>query len=236
MWVEGAVIPRFAVNDLETGVEEMIRPVQGSAVCSQVRDLLKIRSPGAGLPTNLQLGSIGDTALSSALTAGEGRGAMLSILDMAVSSNLPQPLAEASAPTHALLHATDQWNSQTPLSSVRKETRGAGEEPCGDDANRRQFQAALLENCSFLADLVLRQVRAGSDQSNGLLERDSCRKKCNGVRVSPGPPRSKAKVVLGPRPGEPALPPATSSVLPPTLWVEVGCRHLQTVVCEKERR
>jgi hypothetical protein len=41
-----------------------------------------------------------------------------------------------------------------------------------DDANRQQFQVALLENCSFFADLVLRQVRAGNDPAGGLLERD----------------------------------------------------------------
>lgn len=234
------MIPQFAINDRVTGVGEMIPPVQGSAVCSQVRDLLKIRSPWAGLPTNLELRSAGDTALATALTTSEGMVAVLSILDMAASSNLPQSSAEASAPAQALLHDTafpvsaNHRNSQTPRSSLGKDAqRGAEGEQCGDDANRRQFQAALLENCSFFADLVLRQVRGGDDQSRDL-GRDSSREKCNVVRVSPTPAGSKAKVVLGPRSEEPA-PAETPSFLLSTLWVEVGCRHLQSVVSEKER-
>jgi hypothetical protein len=54
------------------------------------------------------------------------------------------------------------------------------------------------------------------------------------VRVSPTPHRSKANVVAGQRPEEPA-PAETPSFLLPTLWVEVGCRHAQTLVGEKER-
>ena len=234
--------PQFVINDLVTGVWERIPSVQSSAVCSNVLDLLKIRSPWAELPTNLELGSTGSAALATALTRGEGMVAVLSILDMAASSNLPQPLAEASAPVSALLHDTafpvsaHHWNSPTPRSSVRKDAQsGAEGEELGDDANRRQFQAALLEHCSFFADLVLRQVRAGGDRSDGLLERDSIRKKLNVVRVSPTPPRSKANVVLWQRPEEPAPPLETPSSLLPTLWVELGCRHVQTLVSEKER-
>ena len=167
--------------------------------------------------------------------------AILSILDMAVLSNLPQRLAEASATANALLDhsafpvAGNHGNSETPRSSVPKDAQsGAEGEQRGDNANRRQFQAALLENCSFFADLVLRQVRAGGDSSHES-GRDSSREKLNVVWVSPRPRGSKAKVVLGPRPEEPvAL--ETPSFLLPTLWVEVGCRHLQTVVSEKERR
>ena len=166
--------------------------------------------------------------------------AILSILDMAVSSNLPQRLAEASAAANTLLHhsvfpvAANHWNSETPRSSVRKDAQsGAEEEQRGDNANRRQFQAALLENCSFFADLVLRQVRAGGASWHEL-GRDSSGERWNVVRVSPKPPGSKAKVVLGPQPEEP-VPPEPSFLLP-TLWVEVGWRHLQTVVSEKERR
>ena len=241
-WVEGAVIPRFAVNDLVTGVEEMILPLQSAAVCSQARDLLKIRSPLAGLATNLEQCSTGDTALATALPTGEGMVAILSMLDMAVSSNLPQHLAEASAAANALLHhhstfpvAANHWNSETPWSSVGKDAQsGAEGEQRGDNANRRQFQAALLENCSFFADLVLRQVRARSDSSHAL-GRDSSREKLNVVRVWPTPRRSKERVALGP-PAEEPVPSETPSFLLPALWVEVGCRHLQTVVSEKERR
>lgn len=232
--------PQFVINDLVTGVWENHLRVQGAAVCSKVRDLLQIRSPWAGLATNLEVRSAGDTALATALRTGEEMVAMLSILDMAVSSSLSQPLAEARAPGNARLRdtpspvAANQWNSQTPRSSVRQDApSGAEGEQRGDDANRRQFQAALLENCSFFAGLVLRQVRGGGDPSRDL-GRDSSRKKLNVVRVSPTPPGSKARVVLGLRPEEP-LPPETPSFLPPSLWVEVGWRHLQTVVSEKER-
>jgi hypothetical protein len=164
--------------------------------------------------------------------------AILSILDMAVLTNLPQRLAEASAAANALLQpsafpdAANHWNSETPRSSVRKDApSGAEEEQRDDHANRRQFQAALLENCSFFADLVLRWVRARDDSSQEV-GRDSSREKLNVVRVSPTPRGSKAKVVLEPQPEEPETP----FFLLPTLWVEVGCRHLQTVVSEKERR
>ena len=235
------MIPQFVINDLVTGVWENLLRVQGPAVCSKVLDLLKIRSPWAGLPTNLELRSAGDAALATALTTSEGMVAVLSILDMAASSKLPQRLAEASEPAHALLHdiafpvSANHRNSQIPRSSVRKDGQsGAEGGRLGDDANRRQFQAALLENCSFFADLVLRQVRAGGDPSRDLLERDSSREKWNVVRVSPTPPGSKAKVVLGPRPEEPA-PAETPSFLLPPLWVEVGCRHVRTLVSEKER-
>jgi hypothetical protein len=235
------VTPRFAVNDLVTGAEEMILPLQGVAVCSKVLDLLKIRSPWAGLPTNLERRSKGDTALATALPTGEGMVAILSIRDMAVSSNLSQHLAEASAAANALLHhsgfpvAANHRNSETPWSSVGKDAQsGAEGEQRGDQANRRQFQAALLENCSFFADLVLRQVRAGGNSSHEL-GRDPSREKLNVVRVWPTPRGSKERVVLGPRPEEPVLP-QTPSFLLPALWVEVGCRHLQTVVSEKERR
>lgn len=236
------MIPQLVINDVVTWVGETIHPVPGPAVCSKVRDLLKIRSPRAGLPTNLELRSTGDAALATALSTGEGMVAMLSILDLAASSNLPQPLAEASAPASALLHdsaflvSPHQWNSQTPRSWVRKDAQSGTERvQLGDDANRRQFQVALLENCSFFADLVLRRVRAGGGRSGGLLERDSFGNKVNVVRVSPTPPRSKGNVVQRQRREETALPPETPSSLLPTLWVEVGCRHLQTVVSEKGR-
>lgn len=237
--IEGVVISQLAINDLVTGVGETVLPIQGSAVCSKVRDRLKLQLPWAGLATNLELSSAGDTALATALTTGEGMVAMLSILDMAVS-NLPRLITEASAPANALLHDTtfpvlaNHRNSQTLRSSVPKDAqRRAQGEQCSDDANRRQFQATLLENCSFFADLVLRQVRGGGDPS-GNLGQDSSRAKRKVVRVSPTPPGSNAKLVLGSQPEEPA-PVETPSFLLPTLWVEVGYRHVQTVVSEKER-
>ena len=221
--------------------ENLLR-VDGPAVCSKVLKLLKIRSPWAGLATNLELRSADDAARATALTTREGRVVVLSTLDMAASAMLPRRLAEASEPAHALLHdsafpvSPNLWNSQAPRSCARKNAQGGAEGGrLPDDANRQQFQVALLENCSFFADLVLRQVRAGGDSSRVLLEQDSSRKKLNVVRVSPTPPRSRAKVVLGQQPEESALPPETPSSVLQTLWVEVGCRHVQTLVSEKER-
>jgi hypothetical protein len=240
--IEGAVIPHFVINDLVTPVGENLLRVHGRAVCSKVLDLLKIRSPWVGLATNLELRSADDAARATALTTREGRVVVLSTLEMAASAMLPRRLAEASEPANALLHdsvfpvSPNQWNSQAPRSCARKNAQGGAEGGrLRDDANRQQFQLALLENCSFFADLVLRQVRAGGDPCSDLLERDSSRKKWNVVRVSPTPPRSRAKVVLGQRLEEPGLPPETPSSVLQTLWVEVGCRQVQTLVSEKER-
>ena len=165
----------------------------------------------------------------------------LSTLDMVASSMPPWRLAEASEAGNALLHdsafpvSANHWNSQAPRSWVRSDAQSKAEGGrLRDHATRQQFQVALLENCSFFADLVLRQVRAGRNPSDGLLERDSSRKKWNGVQVSPAPLRSKANLV-GQRPEKLALPPETPSSLLQTLWVEVGCRHVQTLVSEKER-
>ena len=217
------MIPQLVVNDLVTWVCEKTLPVQGPAVCSKARDLLKIRSPWAELATNLELRSAGDAALATALTTGKGMEAMLSILNMATSSKLLQRSAETSEPAQALVHDTafavsaNHWNSPTPRSSVRQEAQsGAKEERLGDVANRRQFQAALLENCSFFADLVLRQVRGKGDPWRESLQRGSSR---NILSVSPTPPGSKAHVVPAQRPE-----PETPSSLLPTLWIEVGCR------------
>jgi hypothetical protein len=218
------VIAPLVVNDLVTWVGEKILPVQGPVVCSKARDLLKIRAPWAELATNLELCSAGNAALATALTTGEGMEAMLSILDMATSSKLPQRFAETSEPAQALVRDTafavsaNHWNSPTLRSSVRQDAhRGAKGEQLGDDANRRQFQAALLENCSFFAELVLRQVREG-DLWRESLERSWSREKLNVLQVSPTPPGSKADVVPGQRPET-----ETPSSLLPILWIEVGC-------------
>ena len=236
--IEGTVSPQFVINDLVTGIWENHLPVQGTAVCSKVLDLLKIRSPWAGLPTNLELRSADDAALTTTLTPREGMVAVLSSSDMAASSLSPRRSAEASKHANAIFYdsafpvSPTHWNSQNHGSCVRKDAPSGSEEGgLGDDANRQQFRVALLENCSFVADLVLRQVRAERNPSR-LLEQDSSRKKLSVVRVSPTPP--KANVRLRPQLEEPALPPETPSWLP-TLWVEVGCRHMRTLVCEKER-
>ncbi len=238
--IEGAVSPQFVINDLVTGVWENQLRVQGAAVCSKVLDLLKIRSPRAGLPTNFELRSADNAALTTTLTPRVGRVAVLSTSDMAASSMSPRRSAGTSKHADAIFYDSAfpvspiHWNSQTQRSCERKDApSGAEEGRLRDDANRQQFRVALLENCSFFAHLVLRQVRAESDPSRGSLEQDSSRKKLSAVRVSPRPP--KADVLLPPQPEEPALPPELPSSLLPTLWTEVGCRHVRTLVSEKER-
>ena len=231
--------PHFVINDLVTGVWENRLRVQGPAVCSKVLDLLKIRSPWAGLPTNLELRSADDAALAPTLTPGEGMVAVLSTLDMAAPSMFPQRSAEASKPGNAIF-----YDSAFPVSGIADDSHRRGVVPppphsahpythtTAGFASSTGFEVALLENCSFLAHLVLRQVRAESDLCRGLLEPDSSRKKLSVVPVSPTPP--KANVLLRPQPEEPTLPPEIPSSLP-TLWVEIGCRQMRTVVCEKER-
>jgi len=236
------VIPQCVINDLVTRVEENLLRVHGPAVCSKVLDLLKIRSSWAGLPANLEIRSADDAALATAWTTGEGMVAGLSTLDIVAPSMLARRLAEAGQAVNALLHdsaiavSANQWSSQTECSWVPKDAQSdaEGERFC-DDANRQQFQVALLENCSFFADLVLRHVRAEGNRSGSVLERDWSRKKLNGVRILPIPPRSKANVALNKRPEKQALSPETPSSLLQTLWVEVGCRHVQTLVSEKEQ-
>ncbi|MFZ2003414.1 MAG: hypothetical protein WAU73_28900 [Candidatus Sulfotelmatobacter sp.] len=235
------MIPQCVINDLVTGVGEDLLRVHGPAVCSKVLDLLKIRSSWAGLPANLEIRSADDAALATALTTCEGMVAGLSTLDIVAPSMLPRRLAEASQAINALLHdsavpvSANHWSSQTECSWVPKDAQsGAKGERFRDDANRQQFQVALLENCSFFADLVLRHVRAEGNPSGSLLERDWSRKKLNGVRILPTLLRSKANVALNKRPEKQALPPESPSSLLQTLWVEVGCRHVQTLVSEEE--
>lgn len=238
--IERAVSPQSVINDLVTGVWENRLRVQGPAVCSQVLGLLKIRSPWAALPTNLELRSADDAALTTTLTPREGMVAVLSSSDMAASSMFPRRSAEPSQHANAIFYdsvfpvSPTHWNSQTRWPCVCKDApSGVEEGRLREDANCQQFRAALLENCSFFADLVLRQVRAESDPSRGLLEQDSSRKKLRVVQASPTPP--KANVLLRPQPEEPALSPEMPSSPLPTLWVEVGCRHVRTLVSEKER-
>jgi hypothetical protein len=181
-------------------------------------------------------------ALATALTTREGMVAGLSTLDIVAPSMLPRRLAEASQAVNALLHdsavpvSANHLGSQAECSWVPRDAQsGAKGERFRVDANRQQFQVALLENCSFFADLVLRHVRAEANPSGSLLERDWSRKQLNGVRILRTPPRSKANVALNKRPEKQALPPETPSSLLQTLWVEVGCRHVQTLVSEKEQ-
>jgi len=228
------VSPQFVINDLVTGGWENRLRVPRPAICSKVLDLLRIRSPWAGLPTNLELRSADDAAPTTTLTPRKGMVAVLSTLDMAASSMLPRRSAEASKHANAIFYdsafpvSPTHGNSQTRRSCVGNDAPSEAEEGrLRDDANRQQFRAALLENGSFFADLVLRQVRTESDPSC-VSAQDSSRKKLSVGRVSPTPP--KVNVVEEPT----HLPEMPSSLLP-SLWVEVGCRHVRTLVSEKER-
>jgi len=95
-------------------------------------------------------------------------------------------------------------------------------------AIRRQFLGELLRDCGFFAHLAFRQARAGLNPSSRLSDRDSPRTKLNLAKGWRTPPRSSFD-------GEASsLPPETPSSVLQTLWVEVGCRHAQTLISEKE--
>lgn len=132
--------------------------------------------------------------------------------------------------------SSSRWNSHAPLSCLHKDARPVAESArLRDDANRQQFHAALLEDCSFFAHLVLRHVRAGSNPPRCLLDRDSPRKKCNVAKDSQTLLRSSSSIL--PRSllaEERSLRPEAPASFLQTLWVEVGCRHAQTLVSEKE--
>ena len=226
--------PQFVINDLVTGGWENRLRVPRPAVCSKVLELLRIRSPGAGLPTNLELRSADDAAPTTTLTPRKGMVAVLSTLDMAASSMLPRRSVEASKHANAIFYdsafpvSPTHGNSQTRRWCVGNDAPSEAEEGrLRGDANRQQFRAALLENGSFFADLVLRQVRTESDPSC-VSAQDSSRKKLSVGRVSRRPPKVNV-------PEEPAHLPEMPSSLLPTLWVEVGCRHVRTLVSEQER-
>jgi hypothetical protein len=157
---------------------------------------------------------------------------------MAAWSMFPRQSAEPSQHANAIFYdsaipvSPTHWSSQTRRLCVCKDAvSGMEKGRLGDDANRQQFRVALLENCSFFADLVLRQVRAESNQSCGRLEQDASRKKLSVASLT----SPKASVLKRPPSEETALPPKMSSSLLPTLWVEVGYRHARTLVSEKDR-
>jgi hypothetical protein len=130
-------------------------------------------------------------------------------------------------------------DSHAPLSCVLKDAQRVAEGArIRDEANRQQFHVALLEDCSFFARLVLRHVRAGGNPSAYLLDRYSPGKKRNVVEVSQTILRSSSSILSGPlMMEERSLQPEAEAASPSlkTLWVEVGCRHAQTLVSEKER-
>jgi hypothetical protein len=150
---------------------------------------------------------------------------------MAAAVTLPRPLVEPKEPANTLAESAfsvfpNKGNAHAPRSCMPKDAhRVADGVRVRNEANRQQFHVALLEDCSFFAHLVLRHVRAGSHRSSCLLEGDSPSKKLNVAKVSQTSPRSSSNIALQAE--------APSSLLQ-TLWVEVGCRHAQTLVSEKE--
>jgi hypothetical protein len=137
----------------------------------------------------------------------------IATLNVAVALALPRQLVEPG----------------DPLSCMPNDAQRVALAQLRDDTNRRQFHVAVLEDCRFFAHLVFRHVRAGGN-------RNSPRKKCNVAKVSQTLPQPTSDILPRQLPvEEQALPPETPSSLLQTLWVEVGCRHAQTLVSEKER-
>jgi hypothetical protein len=115
------------------------------------------------------------------------------------------------------------------------EAQVAPDEPqLGTSTNQRQFLGELLRDCGFFAHLVFRQVRAVDNPSACLLNRDSACEKSNVVKVSQALPRSAPSVLPRRLPGEASGSQAEAPSSLQTLWVEVGCRHVQILVFEKE--
>jgi hypothetical protein len=131
----------------------------------------------------------------------------------------------------AALNLSALGNLQALLSCQEKsELRLADGPQLSTQTNRRQFLGELLRDCGFFAHLVFRQVRAGGRPSSR-----SARKKSNVVKLSQTPPRSSSNVLPKRLPVEaPGLQPEAPLTLLQTLWVELGCRHLQILACEKE--
>jgi hypothetical protein len=165
--------------------------------------------------------------------------AAVAIIDMAAASMLPRQLVEQAntLAESAFPVSPNKWNSHAPLSCTPKDAHWVAEGArLSNDANRHQFHVALLEDCSFFAHLVLRYVRAGGNPSSCLLDRDSPQKKSNVAKVSQTQPRSSSNLLPRHLPVEErTLQPEAPSFFLPTLWIEVGCRHAQTLGFRKER-
>jgi hypothetical protein len=148
-----------------------------------------------------------------------------------------QPIAAAEAADivgcqeAAASRPNPRWNLGAVLSSNEKgKLQLADGAQLSAPAIRRQFLGELLRDCGFFAHLVFRQVRTVRNPSSRLVDRDSPRTKLNVVKGSPMRSRSRSS-------GEASsLPPGASSSFLPSLWVEVGCRQVQTHVSGKECR
>lgn len=166
--------------------------------------------------------------------------AAVAIPDTVVASTLSRQLVEAREQENILAAfppSPNRRNSHVSLPCMHKDApQVADGARVSNDANREQFHVALLEDRSFFAHLVLRHVRARGNSSRCLLDRASPRMKLNIAKVSQTAPRSSSNILPQHLPMEEhTLQPEAASPFLQTLWVEVGCRHAQTLVAEKER-
>ena len=105
-----------------------------------------------------------------------------------------------------------------------------GSEPqLSNVASRQQFLLALLEDCSFFAQLVLRCVRAARTSSHSYVSQESAKTGLNSRSTTPR--QGKAQPISnalrqrsrqkpsGLEPGPPS---------PQTLWIDVACRYVQS--------
>jgi hypothetical protein len=159
----------------------------------------------------------------------------MATLNVAVTSAPPRRLVEPREQANRLAESSfpvfpNKGNSHVSLSCRPNDAQQVADDASlRDDTNRRQFHVALLEDCSFFAHLVLRHVRAGGNRNSPL-------KKRNVAKVSQTLPRPSSDILLRQLPVEErALQPEAPLSSLQTLWVEVGCRHAQTLVSEKER-
>jgi hypothetical protein len=162
------------------------------------------------------------TLIAEDLFAVEGAALCWKVLDFL------QTGAEQTAVGEAAGTISIQRSSVLSCQQKRELHLANGPQP-GTSANQRQFLSELLRNCGFFAHLVFRQVRP-------VAGRDSARKKSNVVKALQTLPRSGPGVSPKRLPVEaPGSQAETPSSLLQTLWVEVGCRHVQILVSEKER-
>ncbi len=101
-------------------------------------------------------------------------------------------------------------------------------------ANQRQFLDELLRDCGFFAHLVFRVVREVDNPFDRSSDRNPACKKSKVLNALQTPPRSGRSVLPRRIPLEALAPQAEEpSSFPQALWVEVGCRHAQTIVSGK---
>lgn len=201
------MIPRCCVNYLVTLAWGSFPWLHSPAVCSNVHS------------THDVVVAIPDTAVASTLSR--------QVVEPREQENT---LAESAFP-----FSPNRSNSRVSLSCMLKDAPQVSDGArVSNNANRRQFHVALLEDCSFFAHLVLRHVRAGGNSSRSLLDRASPR--LNIAKVSQTAPRSSSNILPRQPPMEErVLQPEAASPFLQTLWVEVGCRHAQTLAPGKER-